>query len=537
MSRPMDGKKGEVVMRRRSLLRSGTAGLAAAALPGMARAQAPARLVRFVPAADLTVLDPLLTTTYITRNHGFMVFDQLYGLDEAFRPQPQMAEGHQLEDGGQRVTIRLREGLRFHDGEAVRARDCVASIRRWAGRDQLGQTIMAVTEELSAADDRDIVFRLRRPFPMLIDALAKTSPPVCFMLPERLAATDASTAIREVVGSGPFRYLANERVAGSLNAYARFEGYVPRPSGTPSGTAGPKVVHLDRVEWRTIPDPATAAAAIQTGEVDAWEYPPTDLLPLLRRSRDITVENPDPAGFIALLRFNHMHPPFDDPATRRALLPAIVQEDFMRAVAGTDASMWRTGVGFFPPGAPMENPTGMQALTGPRDPAAARAVLGGQRVTLIGPADYPQVQALTEVGADALRRIGVNLDYAPTDWGTVITRRGNRNPPASGGWNMAFTFLSGLDVMNPGVNFFLRAHGQAAFAGWPDSPALEALREEWLAAPDVDSQRGIATRIQSQAFADLPYIPLGQFFQPTAWRRSIAGVLKGPTLFWNIRRT
>jgi peptide/nickel transport system substrate-binding protein len=524
------------MMRRRSVLTLSAAGLSGLPLPRPARAQAAARLVRFVPASDLAVLDPLLTTTYITRNHGFMIFDQLYGLDGAFRPQPQMAEGHELSEGDRRVAIRLRQGLRFHDGEPVRARDCVASIRRWAARDQLGQTIMAVTEELSAPSDSEIVFRLRRPFPLLIDALAKTSPPVCFMLPERLAATPANTALPEMIGSGPFRFLAAEQVPGSLNAYARFEGYVPRPSGTPSGTAGPKVVHLDRVEWRTIPDPATAAAAIQTGEVDAWEYPPTDLLPLLRRSRDIVVENPDPAGFIALLRFNHLHPPFDDPAMRRALLPAIVQEDYMRAVAGTDASMWRTGVGFFPPGSPMENPVGMEALTGPRDPAAARAVVGGQRVTLIGPADYPQVQALTEVGADMLRRIGVNLDYAPTDWGTVITRRGNRNPPSAGGWNMAFTFLSGLDVMNPGVNFFLRAQGAAAFAGWPDSPALEALREEWLAAPSTDSQLAITRRIQAQAFQDLPYIPLGQFFQPTAWRRSVTGVLKGPTLFWNIRR-
>jgi len=520
-------------MHRRTLL-SAAGGVALSGPATLARAQA--STIRFIPASDLSVLDPITTTTYITRNHGFMVFDQLYGLDEDFRPQPQMAEGHVLEEGGRRVTIRLREGLRFHDGEPVRARDGVASLRRWAQRDQLGQTIMALTEELSAPNDRDIVFRLRRPFPLLFDALAKTSPPVCFMMPERIAATDASTAIREIIGSGPFRFLPAERVPGARNVYARFEGYVPRAEGTPSGTAGPKRVHVERVEWRTIPDAATAAAAMQAGEVDAWEYPPTDLIPLLRRSRDIVVENPDPTGFIALLRFNHLHPPFNDPAMRRALLPAIAQADYMRAVAGTDQSMWRTGVGFFPPGSPMQTEEGMAALTGPRDLAPLRAALAGQRVTLIAPGDYPQVQALAEVGADMLRRAGVNLDYTPTDWGTMLARRNNRNPPAQGGWNLTFTFLSGLDVMNPAVNFFLRAHGQAAFAGWPDSPALEAMREEWLTAPDLDAQRAIARRIQAQAFQDLPYIPLGQFFQPTAWRRNITGVLKGPTLFWNIRR-
>ena len=208
----------------------------------------------------------------------------------------------------------------------------------------------------------------------------------------------------------------------------------------------------------------------------------------------------------------------------------------MRAVAGTDRAMWRAGVGFFPPGSPMENPAGMTALTGPRDIAATRRALGGRPVSLIGPADYPQVQALVEVGADMLRRAGAALDYRPTDWATVVQRRANRNAPAQGGWNMLFTFFSGLDLMNPAVNPLLRAHGAGAFFGWPDSPPLEALRAEWLDAESLPAQRAIAMRIQEQAFQDVPYVPLGQFFQPTAWRRSVQGVLKGPTLFWNIRR-
>jgi peptide/nickel transport system substrate-binding protein len=521
-------------MWRRTLLGS------ALALPALGRPAGaqPARLLRFTPASDLSVLDPIVTTTYITRNHGYMVFDQLYGQDEAFRPQPQMAEGHLVEEEGRRVTIRLRPGLLFHDGEPVRARDAVASLRRWAMRDQLGLTIMGLTDELSAPNDRDIVFRLKRPFPLLFEALGKTSPPVAFIMPAHIAAADVSRPITEMVGSGPFRFLAEERVAGARNVYAKFDRYVPR-DGTVSSTAGPKIVHFDRVEWRTIPDAATSAAALQAGEIDAWEYPATDLIPLLRRNRDILVENPDPTGFIGLLRFNHLQPPFDDPAMRRALLSAIVQEDYMRAVAGTDREMWNAGIGFFPPASPMASDAGMAALTGPRDLAAARAALAplaGQRIVLIGPADYPQVQALTEVAADMLRRLGLNLDYVPSDWATVLARRGNRGPVAQGGWNLVCTFLSGLDLMNPGVNFFLRAQGEQAFVGWPNSPALEAMREEWLAAPDPATQRAIAARIQDQAFRDLPYVPLGQFFQPTAWRRSVQGVLKGPTLFWNIRR-
>lgn len=524
-------------MRRRDVL-----ALAGAALARPAGAQGNRRTLRFAPVADLSVLDPVVTTTYVTRNHGFLVWDTLYGLDEAVEPQPQMADGHDVAEDGRRVTIRLREGLRFHDGEPVRARDAVASIRRWGARDALGQTLLAITEELSAPDDRTILFRLRRPFPLLFSALAKTSPPVCFVMPERFAANDPARAISEVVGSGPFRFLPAERVSGARVAYARFEGYVPRPNGVASGTAGPKLAHFDRVEWLTMPDAATAAAALQAGEVDWWEYPTADLLPLLRRRPDIAVEVPDPFGYMAALRPNHLHPPFDDPAARRALLPAISQPDFMTAVAGTAEGAWREAIGFFPPGTPMASPDGIDAVAGPRSLSLARERLAaaghaGARVTLIGPTDYPNVQALTEVTADLFRHLGFALDHVPTDWASVVQRRANVAAPSAGGWNALCTFFSGLDFLHPGTHLLLRANGRSAWPGWPTSPALEALREDWLAAPDLGAARRIAAEIQRRAFEDLPYIPLGQFFQPTAYNRSIAGVLRGPTVFWNVRRS
>lgn len=517
-------------MRRRELL----AAAGAMALARPARAQG-ARLLRFVPITDLGPIDPIVTTTYIARAHGYLVWDTLYGLDSDFRPQPQMAAGHAVEDDGRRVTIRLRPGLRFHDGEPVRARDAAASIRRWATRDALGQTLLSRLDAIETPDDATLVLRLNRAFPLLFEALAKTSPPVCFIMPERLAASDPARPVAEAIGSGPFRYVAAERVAGSRVVYERFAGYAPR-DGAPSGTAGGKVAHLDRIEWRVLPDAATAAAALQAGEVDWWEFPTPDLLPLLRRSRDIAVEIPDPMGFGAALRFNHLHPPFDDPRLRRALLPAIAQADFMAAVAGTDREMSRTGMGFFPPGAPMTSDAGLAALTGPREIETARRALAGARITVIGPSDYPNVQALTEVTADLLRRVGAIVDYAPTDWSTVVQRRANRHAPSQGGWNVLCTFFSGLDLLHPGVNLLLRANGTAAWPGWPASDALEALRARWLDAPDIAAQQGIAREIQARAFEDLPYIPLGQFFQPTAYRRAFSGVLKGPTVFWNVRR-
>jgi peptide/nickel transport system substrate-binding protein len=251
-------------MRGRPLLASFAAVLAAPALAQPAAS----RTLRFVPIADLGPLDPIVTTTCITRNHAYLVWETLYGLDAQYRPQPQMATGHSVEADGRLVRIALRPGLVFHDGTPVRARDAVASIRRWAARDGLGQSLMAETDELSAPNDAAIQFRLKRPFPLLFHALAKTSPPVCFVMPERLAQADPATPIREAIGSGPYRYLADEPISGARVAYARLEGYRPREDGTPSGTAGPKRAWFDRVDWRVIPDASTAAAALQVNEAD-----------------------------------------------------------------------------------------------------------------------------------------------------------------------------------------------------------------------------------------------------------------------------
>ena len=523
-------------MRRRPMLTALAASLVAPSLATPALAQpAGARTLRFIPIADLGPLDPVVTTTYITRNHAYLVWDTLYGLDAQYRPQPQMAAGHTVEQDGRLVRITLRPGLMFHDGTAVRARDAVASIRRWAVRDGLGQTLMALTDELSAPDDATIQFRLKRPFPLLFDALAKTSPPVAFIMPERLAQTDPATPIREAIGSGPYRYLADERVSGARVAYQRFDGYRPREDGTPSGTAGPKRAWFERVEWRVVPDASTAAAALQNNEADWWEFPTPDLLPLLRRRPELAVENPDPAGFLAVLRFNQLHGPFDDPALRRAVLPAVRQRDFMQAVAGTAPGAWAEGVGFFPPGSPSASEVGLTALSGPRDLAAAGRALAGVPVSIIGPTDYPNVQALTEVGADLMRRAGARVDYTPSDWATVVQRRANRGPAAQGGWDMLFTFFSGVDFLNPAVHLMLRGNGTAAWPGWPTAPKVEALRDAWLAA-DAAAQPALAQQVQAAAFEELPYIPLGQFFQPTAFRRELTGMLQGPTLFWNIRR-
>ncbi|WP_441295836.1 ABC transporter substrate-binding protein [Roseomonas cutis] len=520
---------------RRAVLAMG----AALAVPRLGRAQA-ATPLRFVAQTELTILDPHWTPGVVTRNHALMVFDTLYGVDTDLRVHPQMAAGHVVEDDGRRWTITLRPGLRFHDGEPVRARDAVASIRRWGARDTFGIALMGVVEELSAPDDSRIVFRLKRPFPMLADALGKPGTMNCFIMPERLAKTDPGTQVTEMVGSGPFRFVAEERVVGARTVYRKFEGYVPRGDGTPSLLAGPKVVNVDRVEWLSMPDPATASAALQQGEIDWWEQPPADLAAALRRRRDVRLEVLETTGSPCFLRFNQLHPPFDRPEMRRALLPAVAQADFMQAVAGDDRSLWRTDLGFFLPGSPMASDAGMAALTGPRDLGAARRALEaagykGEKVVLVQPTDYPSVTATNEVAADMLRRCGVNLDQQSMDFGTFIRRIANQDPPAGGGWNVTCISTAGASWMNPAAHNYLRGSGRKSIVGWPVSERLEALRDRWFDAPEAE-QAAIGREMQEAAFADLPFIPLGLFYQNTAYRSDLTGVVKGAPVFWGVRR-
>ena len=521
---------------RRALLRTSLAAGTTLAAPRLAMGQT--STLRFVPQADLTVVDPIWTTATVTNTHALLVFDTLYGLDADYAPRPQMVAGHVVEEDGRRWTMTLRDGLRFHDGEPVRARDVVASLRRWGARDMFGQEVMAISDEIAAPDDRTVVFRLKRAFPALPAALGKVDPSHAVIMPERLAATDPSKQVTEVVGSGPYRFLAGERVVGSRTVYAKFDGYVPRPGGAMSRSSGPKVGHFDRIEWRVMPDQATGIAALQAGEVDWLDTMSSDLLPLVRRDRRLKAECVDDR-YHYMLRFNLLHPPFDNPAIRRALLGAVDQTDFMTAAFGDNEKAWRTKVGFFRSESAMASEAGMDVLTSPRDPERVKRELvaagyKGETVVILQPEDFPSLRALTEVASDMLRRVGMKVDTQSGDWGTVIQRRASREAPEKGGWNL---FVTGTTTAgDPAGHLGLRGNGTKAWFGWPDNPRLEELRSAWFAAPDLAAQKAICREMQVQAFRDVPHLPLGDALRLTAYRTELSGFTNGMVNFFGVKR-
>ena len=510
------------------------AALALGAAAGLARpaiAQGNAKTLRFVPHANLSTPDPLWSSALIAFDAAYMYADQLFGLDAQLTPKPQMLEGFELSPDRLTWRFKLRESLWFHDGEPVRAKDAVASIKRWSGRDLFGKRMAAQLAEMKAIDDRSFEIRLTKPFAHLPYGLGATS---CFILPERIVSQkDAFNQITEAVGSGPFKFLPDEWDHSSRAAFARFDKYVPRQE-KPEFWSGGKVAYLERVEWHIIPDTGTAATALQKGEVDWLERPLFDLLPKLRATPGIKVEVVDPLGTWTEIYFNNAIPPFDNPKLRRALFPAVVQSDYIQAVVGEQADLMRTGVGPFLPSSPFASGVGMEALTGPRSLDAARKLVkesgyNGEQIVQMVATELPTNNAYGMVLNQMLRDIGLNVKLDATDWGTMLSRWNAKENTDKGSWNVFAVGWAGLWITNPGSHLPLHAH--------KPNPRMEALTETWFDAPDLAAQKKACEEMQLLAFEEPPFIPVGQYFVPQAHRDTVTDIVRAPvTPFWNVKK-
>ncbi len=533
----LPGKTKDAEMQRRTLL-TGAAALAAAPYP-KARAASAANTIRFVPQADLSSIDPVWTTATVAFNHGMMVYDTLYGIDETLTAQPQMVAGHELSDDKLTWTFTLRDGLLFHDNEPVRAADCVASINRWGKRKGFGQKLLSVAHEIKPLDDKRFQMRLKAPFPLMTFALG--GPDICMVMPQRVAETDPFQQITDATGSGPFRFLPGERVSGSFVAYAKFDKYTPRQE-KPSYWAGSKAVHVDRVEWRVMPDPATAASALQQGEVDWIEFPLLDLLPMLRQADGVKVVNVFPLFLPAVIGLNHTQPPFDNEKLRQAILPAIDQTEFMTAVVGDQADLMDVPCGIFTPHTPMANNADLQTFTSKRDVALAKKLVKesgykGENIVLMAATDQTTLIPMAQVTRSLFTELGLNVEYQSMDWGTLVGRRASDKPSSEGGWNAFCTSWGGLTLSNPGSHFPLRGNGRGGWFGWPVSPVLEELRDQWFQAPDVAAQKQICEKMQAVAFKEVPYVPIGSYRIPSALRSTISDIIHADnTCFWGARK-
>lgn len=497
------------------------------------------KTLRYVPASNLTVLDPIFTPAAVSVTHGYCVFDTLYGVDANQFPQPQMAAGHTVSDDGLEWQITLRDGLKFHDGEPVRAQDCAASLARWAQRDPFGQALGATVDSWGHADDKTIVIRLNRPFGPLLHAIGKPHSRPAMIMPERLAGTDATTQITEMVGSGPYRFLADEYVSGDRVVYEKFSDYLPR-DGAPDWTSGGKTAHFDRLEWQIIPDDATAIAAIQAGEVDWLGAVLTDLQPVLEAHPDVNLHRTDPFGVMHVIRFNHLIPPFNNPELRRVVFKAVDQTPFLQSVAANAADREEC-LAMFPCGTPGVEELGKGVIGSLDTDAARQAVIdagyGGEPVVILNPTDIATIHPHGLLAADLLQKIGFNVDLVETDWGTVVQRRVSRESVENGGWNLAATNWPAISINNPATNATTRGLGDSGWWGWFQDDEMEALVVDWLSASNETEAASLYGAAHQRAMDMVPTVPLGLSFRSGAVRADLQGALQGSVdMFWNIRR-
>lgn len=496
--------------------------------------------VRAVMHAALRGLDPVASSATITRNHGYMIYDTLVGLDADYQPQPQMADWEVSEDG-MTYTFTLRDGLKWHDGTAVTSADCIASLKRWGTFDAGGKLLMANTERLTAIDDKTFELKLAHPFGEVLSLISKPSSVPAFMMPEHDANIPNGEPLPDQIGSGPFTFVADEFQPGVKVVYAKNDDYVPR-SEAPVATSGSKEVFVDRVEWINMPDVQTTINAINSGDIDYIERTPYDLLPLLEANPDVHAEVTDPLGWMSVARMNFLHPPFNDARIRRAALLAVSQKDVMAAMIG-DPRFYELCASVFGCNNPQTTEVDGESLTSGGDIEQAKQLLedagyDGTPVVILQPTDVATLAPQPIVVAQALRKAGFKVELRPMDWQTVVSQRASKDLPSEGGWNMFITNYSVDALWSPVVNPLLISSGEkGSYFGWPDVPEMEKLRADYATTTDAETRTQILNEVQKLAMQQGHTIPLGQFKLVTSWRHDVSDLVQGPlTTFWGMKK-
>jgi peptide/nickel transport system substrate-binding protein len=494
---------------------------------------------RYAPSSDLSSLDSQITTATTVGQHGLMVYDTLYALDGHLLPQPQMVERAEISVDGLTRRYILRAGLRFHDGQKVTGADVTASLRRWGTRDTLGQQLLAATASLSAEPDA-ITLVLKRPFPFVELAFASTGGTQAVIYRREDAEKDAFKPITTTVGSGPFRFLPERYIAGVGAAWARNPDYLPRPEPA-DGLAGGKVVHVDRVELKFLPDASTRAAALRKGEIDFIDQMPADLLPVLQRDPNVVVGRFSPLGSLAFIRPNHLFPPFDNVKARQALALLVDQADYMSGYGTPE--WWQPCYAWFVCGGPNGTDAGSEPYRQKNVEAARRlmaeAGYKGERIVVVGSQELPAQGMMADVLVASLGSIGMNVDYQQMDFATLVARRFSKNRPEQGGWNVAVSAINGVTLSQPATNFVVdtECSGKTYF-GWPCDERAQRLRAEYMEATDPAQQRAKLEALSRALWESLPAILVGQYYSPFGWRREIKGMLRtANVVFWNLEKT
>ncbi len=485
---------------------------------------------------ELKSIDPIWTTSYPVRNHGYIIYDTLFAMNEKYEVRPQMVDDYNLSADGKVYTLTLRKGLMFHDGQPVRSVDCVESLKRWGARDGMGQQLMSKLDRFEIVNDKTFKIIMKEKWGLVLNALGKISSTVPFIMPERLAKTDPFEQVKEPIGSGPFRMIMDEWVPGSKVVYEKFKEYVPR-SEPASGAAGGKVAKVDRIEWLIIPDALISVNALLSGEVDWMEAIPPDMLEVVKQNKDVKVEVLNKLGQHVQIVLNHHQPPFDNVRIRQAVQLAMKQQDYLLAAFGKDKTLYQECGSVFFCGTRLESWEGSERVM-KQDMDEARRILkaegyDGTPIVVLHATDIKDQNDWGFVTTNVLKKMGFVVDVHTSDWATVASRRASKASVKEGGWHVFHTGWSGPDMMDPSVNVLVSGGClEKGWYGWPCDEMLANLKEQFSVTTDPDEQKEIARKMNAQAHEIVAFIPMGQFYPVAGYRKNVKGVLQTPVPFF-----
>lgn len=517
------------------------AALSALTLSAAAPALAQGTVLRVVPHSNLAVLDPIWTTAYMSRNHGYMIYDTLFGTDDKAQIKPQMVESW-TESGDHRLwTFKLRKGLEFHDGKPVTSEDVVASLQRWGKRDATGSALMQFVQRMDTPTPDTFRIFLGEACGFVLEALGKPGSNVPFIMPKRVAETDAFKQIEEHIGSGPYTFKRDEFKPGDKAVYLKNTKYVPR-NEPPSGTAGGKRVFVDRVEWNlALRDAQAQVNALQKGEVDIIEQLSFDHYETVKADTNLQMPVYSNVNAQYMARFNHLSKPFDNPKVRQAAIAAMQQEPFLRAQVGVK-ELYKPCYSMFICGSPYGSLAGSEIQSKGNMKKAQELLKAsgydGTPIVIMKPTDLAAIQKLPDVAAQLLRQAGFKVDLQAMDWQTLVGRRAKKDAPEKGGWHMFATAWTAQDVWSPIGNPTMDTRGEkSTWFGWATDDKLVELRNQFMRATDETAKKKLADQMHARAFEVGTHVVLGEYTQPMAARKNISGFfITNSNLYWNLKK-
>jgi peptide/nickel transport system substrate-binding protein len=454
---------------------------------------------------ELKVIDPIWTTGDPTRYHGFMVYDTLFSIDSKGLVQPQMVDSWTKSNDGLIYSFTLRDGLLWHDSTDVTASDCVMSLQRWSKRDAKGKLLAKYMKEMVVINTDTFEIRLNEPFGLVTEFLASPTGNVPFMMPERISKTPPEEQITEAIGSGPFKMTSF--IPGDRAEYEKFELYNPRPEPA-DGLSGGKVVKVDKLIHRFIPDHSAQIAALKVGEVDFIQEPPAALIPSLEEDKNITIGIINTTGALQLLRPNHLHPPFNNVKARQALQYLVDQKKYMKIVVGDDR-FYNECYSIYMSNSPLTTEVGSERLK-EYNPEKAKQLFeeagyNGELIVLLDPTNFDKHHKAIQITAEELRGIGLNVKVNPMAGPAFYEQRAITKSVSEGGWSLFHTDFPGSSMANPLDNPPLfsgnKPNDLSGWPGWPMNNKIEELKRQYAFAESLKDRQEIAVEIQQKRWS------------------------------------